>query len=114
MDIARGTLAEDLVWGPDVTTLATIQDRQHGVADVVSRQAGTIAGIPVAAAALRAAAEQDDSDVDIAPVVADDSRVTAGTVVLRASGPSRTWLTAARTMPNVRSQQSGGAAGSSG
>lgn len=107
MDIARGTLAEDLRWGPDVTTLATIRDGQYGVAEVVSRQAGTIAGIPVAAAVLCAAAEQHGSDVDIDPVVSDGSRVTPSAVVLRASGPLRTLLTAERSMLNLLSQLSG-------
>src|SRR5699024_11282966 len=57
--------------------------------------------------AVRAAAEQADSDVDIAPVVAGGSRVTPGTVVLRASGPLRTLLTAERSMLNLLSQLSG-------
>lgn len=107
LDIARCTLAEDLYWGPDVTTLAIIQEGQHGVADVVSRQAGMIAGIPVAAAVLRAAAEEHGSDVDIEPVVADGSRVVPGAVVLRVSGPLRTLLTAERSMLNLLSQLSG-------
>src|SRR5690625_7671561 len=58
MDIARGTLAEDLRWGPDVTTLATIRDGQYGVAEVVSRQAGTITGIPVVVAVVSVACYQ--------------------------------------------------------
>ena len=42
-------LAEDLADGPDVTTLATIGEDEHGRAEVVPREAGIVAGLPVVA-----------------------------------------------------------------
>jgi len=49
-------LEEDLADGPDVTTAATIGADQQGRADAVPRQAGVVAGLPVAAAVSRSSA----------------------------------------------------------
>lgn len=101
------TLAEDLGWGPDLTTGATIPADRTGVADVVSREPGTIAGVPVAAAVARAAADQHGATVDITPAVSDGDRVQAGDLVLTLAGPLRVLLTAERSMLNLFSQLSG-------
>jgi nicotinate-nucleotide pyrophosphorylase (carboxylating) len=106
-EIARRTVAEDLQWGPDVTTRATIPVGQRGTADVVSRQHGTIAGIPVAAAVLQTVADDHDTEVIIDPVVADGARVSPGDRVLSVSGPLQVLLTAERSMLNLLSQLSG-------
>jgi nicotinate-nucleotide pyrophosphorylase (carboxylating) len=107
IDIARRTLDEDLQWGPDITTRATIPAGQRGVADVVARQPGTIAGIPVAAAVVEVLAEDQHAGVEVTPAVSDGDRVAAGARVMTVAGPLRTLLTAERTLLNLLSQLSG-------
>lgn len=104
---ARDTLVEDLRWGPDITTLATIATDTTGVADVVAREPGTIAGVPVAAAVTQAAADEEGVAVSIDAMVADGTRVGPGAVVLTVSGPLRVLLTAERSLLNLSSQLSG-------
>src|SRR5271165_5433016 len=50
--VARA-LAEDLGRAGDVTSTATIPEGTHGRAVMAAREAGTIAGLPVAAAVFR-------------------------------------------------------------
>jgi nicotinate-nucleotide pyrophosphorylase (carboxylating) len=107
IDIARRTLAEDLQWGPDITTQATIAAGQQGVADVIARSEGTIAGIPVAAAVVEVLAEDHNVPVEVTTAVADGDRVVPGDLVMTVAGPLRTLLTAERTLLNLLSQLSG-------
>lgn len=104
---ARRTLAEDLWWGPDVTTTATIPADQIGVADVIARAPGTVAGIPVAAAVVQTAAVDHDAAIRIDPIISDGVRVDVGDVVLTITGPLRVLLTAERSLLNLASQLSG-------
>ncbi len=104
---AERTLAEDLHWGPDVTTLATIGPEQSGTADVVARASGTIAGIPVAAAVAQAAAGDHTARMDITVAAADGTHVAPGDRVLTITGPLRVLLTAERSLLNLVSQLSG-------
>lgn len=106
-DIARQTLAEDLQWGPDITTLATIRPGQQGVADVIARCPGTIAGIPVAAAVVEALADDHGAAVEFTAAISDGDRVQPGDRVLTVAGPLSTLLTAERTLLNLLSQLSG-------
>lgn len=106
-EIARQALAEDLQWGPDITTLATIRDGQAGVADVVARRPGTISGIPVAAAVVQALADDHGVAVGFSAVINDGDRVAPGDRVLTVEGPLSTLLTAERTLLNLLSQLSG-------
>ena len=52
LDVVRRALAEDLAWGPDVTTAAIIPATEHGTAHVVAHAPGTLAGVGIAAAVL--------------------------------------------------------------
>jgi nicotinate-nucleotide pyrophosphorylase (carboxylating) len=104
---ARETLAEDLQWGPDVTTESTIPADQLGVADVVAREAGTLAGVPVAAMIALQLADQRADQLEVELIMADGAAVTAGDRVLTISGPVRTLLTAERSLLNVIGQLSG-------
>lgn len=106
-ETARDTLAEDLQWGPDVTTLATIGSDQTGVADVVARKPGTVAGVPVAAAVAQAVADDHGSTIEVSPGVGDGTAVAPGTTVLSIAGPVRVLLTAERSMLNLFGQLSG-------
>src|SRR5262249_60190275 len=53
--VVRGALAEDLRYGPDVTSAATARPGAVAVASVAARESGGLAGLPVAVA-VRAAA----------------------------------------------------------
>ncbi len=101
------TLDEDLTWGPDATTIATIGAEVTGTAEIVSRQDGCLAGVPVAALALEIMGERDQVDLTVDVLLGDGSVVRPGDVVLRATGPVRTLLTAERTALNYVSQLSG-------
>ena len=48
--LVRSTIAEDLDGGVDVTSEATVPADQQSTMDLVSRAAGVVAGVPVAAA----------------------------------------------------------------
>src|SRR3546814_9129789 len=97
------TLAEDL--GPDgrdVTSEAVIPADAmfDGVMD--SRDAVTLAGLPIAAAFFRAL----DPDVEIELLRQDGDRVAAGTDIMRIRGKARALLTAERSaLTTVRSEQ---------
>lgn len=99
----RATLDEDLQWGPDVTTLATIPEDQVGTATIVAREAGTLAGVPVAASV--PGLLSDDVTVDM--LLPDGTRVEPGARIITVTGPLRVLLTAERTMLNYISQLSG-------
>jgi nicotinate-nucleotide pyrophosphorylase (carboxylating) len=92
------TLAEDL--GPDgrdVTSEAVIPEDAifDGVMD--SRDAVTLAGLPIAAAFFRAL----DPSVEIELLKQDGDRVAAGTDIMRIRGRARAMLTAERSALNT-------------
>ena len=104
--IARA-LAEDLPPdgpGVDVTSEATIPADARGVADLAARQDGVVAGLGVAAMVF---VHVLGDDVEITDRVADGTRVRAGDVVMRVSGPVRGLLTAERTALNFACHLSG-------
>ena len=101
------TLDEDLTWGPDATTIATIPAETTGTAEIVSRADGCLAGVPVAALALAIQGERDQVDLDVEVLLGDGTVVQPGDTILRATGPVRTLLTAERTALNYVSQLSG-------
>lgn len=110
-EVARRTLDEDLQWGPDVTSAATLPPDAVGTADVVAREPGCLAGVPVAAAVAYTLANLRGTEVSVQLVAADGDRVRPGEVVLTASGPLRTLLTAERSLLNLLCQLSGVATG---
>ncbi len=100
----RAALAEDLRYGPDVTSSATAPPDARAVAGVVARQPGVLAGLPVARAVLDAAGIPPGS---AEPLRADGDRVDAGTEVLRVNAPLRELLGAERTLLNFLTHLSG-------
>jgi len=98
-------LAEDLADGPDVTTAATIDAGQLGRAVLVPREAGVLAGLPVAAFTF-AVASEGRLAVELGEA-ADGDLVGPGQVLLTVTGPVRDLLTAERTALNLVSQLSG-------
>ena len=94
---------EDLP-GEDVTSAATIPADQLGTADLVSREAGCVAGVAVAEVVFRHVV---GPDVRIDRPVADGAVVTPGTTLLTVSGPVQQLLIAERTALNYLCRLSG-------
>jgi len=102
--IRRG-LDEDLRYGPDITTLATVPDDATTLASLVSREPGVAAGIDVALLVLDEVLGQDGYQV--VDRVDDGTRLDAGTALLQLKGPTRGLLTAERTLLNLVCHLSG-------
>ncbi len=103
--VIRRALDEDLVYGPDVTSQATVPIDQRVRARFVTRRSGTLAGVAVVAACL---------DLVVGPgrwtVLAgasDGERLTGGEVVLEVDAPTGPLLTAERTALNFLCHLSG-------
>jgi nicotinate-nucleotide pyrophosphorylase (carboxylating) len=100
----RAALGEDLHYGPDHTTAATAPEGATALAAVVARQAGVLAGLPVALAVLDVAG----LDPGAAQVGGRDGEpVGPGTEVLRIQAPLRELLGAERTLLNFLTHLSG-------
>lgn len=102
--VIGAALAEDLDGGVDVTSAATVPAKQRSVLELVAREPGVLAAVPVAAAVFDAVGE---GRVTVSEVATDGDRVVQGAVVLRASGPTRDLLTAERTALNLLGHLSG-------
>ena len=102
--VVRGALAEDLHYGPDVTSEATAAAGARAVAGVVAREPGVLAGLPVALAVLDAAGVPPEA---AEPRHADGDRIAAGAEVLRIRSGLRELLGAERTLLNVLTHLSG-------
>ena len=102
-DFVRATLAEDMGDGGDITSAAVIPSEAmfDGVMD--SRDAITVAGLPIAAAFFRAL----DPDVSIDLRVWEGDRVPAGADLMRLRGKARALLTAERSALNTVQHLSG-------
>jgi nicotinate-nucleotide pyrophosphorylase (carboxylating) len=104
--LVRAALDEDLGGGADVTTAAAIAPGTRGRGDIVARQDGVAAGIPVAEAVFAAAAAADDP-VITSPRVTDGDRIRGGSVLISVTGPVAAILTAERTALNLLCHLSG-------
>ncbi|TGD90508.1 carboxylating nicotinate-nucleotide diphosphorylase [Mycolicibacterium sp. CH28] len=102
--IRRG-LDEDLRYGPDVTTLATVPEDARTVAALVAREPGVAAGIDVALLVLDEVLGA--GGYQIVDRVEDGARLDAGAVLLRVEAPTRGLLTAERTLLNLVCHLSG-------
>jgi nicotinate-nucleotide pyrophosphorylase (carboxylating) len=102
--LARLALAEDLAGGVDVTTSATVPPEHQGLARLVARAGGVVAGLPVAAAVF---AERIGADGRVRPLATDGDRVPAGQVLMEVAGPTRELLTAERSALNLLTHLSG-------
>ena len=101
--IARG-LAEDLRYGPDVTSLATVPADARTTASMVSRQVGVAAGVDVALLVLD---EVIGAEYTVVDRVDDGVRLVPGDALLVLEAPTRGLLTAERTMLNLVCHLSG-------
>lgn len=97
----RTALHEDFRYGPDVTSLATAGNAWLR-AEVVAREPGVLAGLPVALVVLDAV-----GGITHTALRADGSRIEPGDAVLRVSGPAAAVLGAERTVLNFLTHLSG-------
>jgi nicotinate-nucleotide pyrophosphorylase (carboxylating) len=111
--VVRSALDEDFRYGPDVTSSATVAGRTVR-ADMVAREAGVVAGLPVAQAVfdlltayLGEGTETAGPLVTVTALVADGAAVAPGDAVLRVSGDAVAVLGAERTMLNFVTHLSG-------
>ena len=101
--VVTTALAEDLRYGPDATTAATVPADAVATASISPRVFGTLAGVP---AALAVFDEVMDS-YEVLEQRADGARVRPGEAALVLRGPVRGLLTAERTALNLICHLSG-------
>ncbi|MBF6174241.1 carboxylating nicotinate-nucleotide diphosphorylase [Nocardia blacklockiae] len=103
--LIRTALDEDLRYGPDITTAATVPEDAVVKASMVSREAGTVAGLDVGLLVLDEVIGA--GNYEVSGRVADGTRVSPGDTVLSLVAPTRGLLTAERTMLNLVCHLSG-------
>ncbi|MEM5491723.1 carboxylating nicotinate-nucleotide diphosphorylase [Hoeflea sp. AS16] len=102
-DQVRAALLEDLGRAGDITSNATIGPDRQATAQMNSREAGVISGLPLAQAAFRLI----NPAISFEALVGDGERVAPGTMVARISGPARGLLSAERVALNFLMHLSG-------
>ncbi|WP_181773842.1 carboxylating nicotinate-nucleotide diphosphorylase [Amycolatopsis pittospori] len=102
--VVTTALAEDLRYGPDATTNATVPESANALAELTPRVAGVVAGIPVALAVFDLVLGKD---LEILAARDDGDRLIAGEPALVVRGPVRGLLTAERTALNLLCHLSG-------
>lgn len=98
-------LDEDLRYGPDVTTLATVPADAVADARIVSRADGVLAGVPVVRAVFDLVI--GSANYVVTEELTDGSRVKPGQTVLALRAPAASLLTAERTVLNLLCHLSG-------
>jgi nicotinate-nucleotide pyrophosphorylase (carboxylating) len=124
--VVETALAEDLRYGPDVTTLATVPAGTVAVAQITPRTAGVLAGSPVALAVFDAVLGSGQADAgqpgadgtgdsgaaggagyEVLAAAGDGTELVAGRPALVLRGPVQGLLTAERTALNFLCHLSG-------
>ncbi|MGA9492600.1 MAG: carboxylating nicotinate-nucleotide diphosphorylase [Mycobacterium sp.] len=101
----RRALSEDLRYGPDVTTRATVPDGARTTASLVTREPGVIAGVDIALLVLDEVLGADEYRV--LHRVDDGARLQAGAPLLTVEAQTLGLLTAERTLLNLVCHLSG-------
>src|ERR1700747_1330179 len=96
-------LEEDLGRAGDITSIATIPEAAKAHAIMVARQAGVIAGLPLALAVFRRLCP----DIQLQAYVRDGAAGAAGVHLMTISGPARAVLSGDRTALNFVGRLSG-------
>jgi nicotinate-nucleotide pyrophosphorylase (carboxylating) len=107
-DLARvvtTALAEDLRYGPDLTTASTVPADAVAIAEFTPRRPGVLAGLPCVLAVLDEVLGA--SGYEVLSRAADGDRLVPGAPALRVRGPVRGLLTAERTALNLLCHLSG-------
>ena len=102
--IVASALAEDLRYGPDVTTEATVPPGATAVAEITPRAPGVLAGAPVARAVFDAVL---GAGYEVLAGTDDGGELAAGRPAMILRGPVRGLLTAERTALNFLCHLSG-------
>lgn len=105
LDVVRRALDEDLRYGPDATTTATVPPDARTTARLVTRRDGVFAGLPVAEATLRCAV--GERAYELRAKCTDGDRIQAGQLIAEIGAPTRELLGAERTMLNLVCHLSG-------
>lgn len=95
-DAVRRALAEDFGRAGDITSIATVPEDAQGRTVVAARKAGTIAGLPLVAAAFRMLSPE----MKLEAHARDGAAVAAKTTLMTVTGPARAMLAAERTALN--------------
>ncbi|MFC4856212.1 carboxylating nicotinate-nucleotide diphosphorylase [Actinophytocola glycyrrhizae] len=101
--VVRTALEEDLRYGPDATTEATVPADAVATAAIAPRAFGTVAGLP----AVLAVFDEVIGDYDVLSTMEDGAQVRPGDDVLVVRAPVRRLLTAERTALNLLCHLSG-------
>ncbi|GAA5119668.1 carboxylating nicotinate-nucleotide diphosphorylase [Pseudonocardia adelaidensis] len=101
--VVATALAEDLRYGPDATTAATVPADAVAVAAFAAREPGVLAGLP----AVRAVLDEVVGEHEVLETRADGDRLAAGEPALVVRAPVRGLLTAERTALNLLCHLSG-------
>ena len=102
-ELIRMALAED-VTSEDVSTNSVLREYAFGTADLVCKQEGVVAGLPVFARVFELLSE---GGVAVEMRAKDGDRVKKGEVLARVSGDMRAILTGERTALNFLQRMSG-------
>lgn len=105
LDTVRLGLTEDLRYGPDVTTLATVSADAVATASMVPREPGVIAGLDIALLVLDEVL--GTAGYQVLDRVEDGTRVRSGQPLLTVRAQTQGLLTAERTMLNLICHLSG-------
>jgi len=103
-NVAHLAIEEDLDQGVDVTTVATVPEDARATGDFTAREAGVVAGLPVAEAVLSVVCGDDFA---VERHVADGESVAAGQRLLTVTARTRDLLTAERSALNLLCRLSG-------
>jgi nicotinate-nucleotide pyrophosphorylase (carboxylating) len=104
-DTIRRALQEDLRYGPDITTQATVSAGAVATASMVPREPGVVAGVDVALLVLDEVLGA--SGYQVLDRVEDGTRLQPGHPLLTVKAETRGLLTAERTMLNLICHLSG-------
>jgi nicotinate-nucleotide pyrophosphorylase (carboxylating) len=102
-EAVQRALDEDLGRAGDITSISTIPEATMAHAILIARQAGVIAGLPLAVATF----QKLSADINIEAHFRDGAAVGAGVHVLTISGPARAVLAGERTALNFVGRLSG-------
>jgi len=101
--LVRLAIQEDLGRQQDWTTVALVPPDIQGAADIVSRQAGVVAGVP----ALVAALNEMQACMTLVPALKEGDTIGPDTVVATLSGNARDLLTLERILLNLLGRMMG-------
>jgi len=102
IDIVRQALTEDIGFG-DMTTLLTVPEGAVAMGSLLAKQAGVVAGLPVAAQVFA----QVDPALAIEFTAEEGQYVEAGETLMAVRGSARSILTAERVALNFLQRLSG-------